>query len=103
MNKNKEEEEPKPSNDIKDLRSFKQLSRLELNYDSPRLQKACFNLGVTVEELKIKDKESFEDKRVSKDVVDLRYKVCLYCPIITYTSILFTFERSNINVASITF
>jgi hypothetical protein len=74
MNKNKDDGADKPSNDIKDLRSLKQINKLKLDYDSPRLQKACFNLGVTVEELKMQDRATFEEKGVAKDVVDLRYK-----------------------------
>lgn len=65
-------------NDIKDLRSFKQLSRLELDYESPRLKKAMFNLGVTVDEMKMKDRDTFVEKGVAKDVIDLRYKVILH-------------------------
>ena len=84
MNKKKKEDKIKMSNDVKDLRSLKQLYRLSLDYESPRLQKACQNLGITVEELKMKDKEQFEDKHVSRDVVDLRYKV-------RFSSILFNY------------
>ena len=39
------------SNDIKDLNSFKQLNSLRLDLESPRMQKAMFNLGITAEEL----------------------------------------------------
>ena len=69
---------PKLSNDIRDLSSFKQLTRVRLDLDSPRLQKACFNLGIKPEELETKPREEFEKKDVPKDVVDLRYKVTAF-------------------------
>lgn len=37
-------------NDIKDLRSMKQLERLDLSIESPRFQKACANLGISPRE-----------------------------------------------------
>lgn len=37
-------------NDIKDLRSVKQLDRLDLSFDSPRFLKACENLGISPRE-----------------------------------------------------
>lgn len=75
MDKDKSETKPKLSNDIKDLHSYKQLHKLRLDLESPRLLKACFNLGVTVEELQYKEREEFEEKGAPKDVIDLRYKV----------------------------
>jgi hypothetical protein len=44
----------RPRNDIRDIRSYKQLERVQLDLDSPRLRKACENLGVEVDELKKK-------------------------------------------------
>lgn len=39
------------TNDIKDLTSYKQVSKIKLDLDSPRMQKAMFNLGITIEDL----------------------------------------------------
>jgi hypothetical protein len=46
-------EELKPilkRNEVKEVRNYKQLEKLELNFDSPRMKKAMFNLGVGKEE-----------------------------------------------------
>jgi hypothetical protein len=72
---NAEKLSPKPTNDIRDLRSLKELARVRLDLDSPRLRKACYNLGIQPEELKNKTKDQFEEKDLPKDVVELRYKV----------------------------
>jgi hypothetical protein len=47
-----EEEKPKIkyNNDIRDIRSLRQLDRVNLDFDSPRLKKAMDDLGVSVEE-----------------------------------------------------
>ena len=37
-------------NDIREIKTFKQLEKLELEYDSPRLKKALQNLGLSKEE-----------------------------------------------------
>ncbi len=37
-------------NEIKEIRNYKQLEKLDLDYDSPRLNKAMYNLGVSKEE-----------------------------------------------------
>ena len=45
-------EEPaiKYNNNIKDIRSLRQLARVNLDFESPRLKKAMDDLGVTLEE-----------------------------------------------------
>jgi hypothetical protein len=37
-------------NDIKEIRNYKQLEKVDLDFDSPRLKKALYNLGVSKEE-----------------------------------------------------
>jgi hypothetical protein len=37
-------------NDIKEIRNHKQLEKVDLDFDSPRLKKAMFNLGVSKDE-----------------------------------------------------
>ena len=37
-------------NDIKEIRNHKQLEKLDLDFESPRIKKAMFNLGVSKEE-----------------------------------------------------
>ena len=37
-------------NDVRDIRSLRQLDRLELSLDSPRFKEACENLGIAVTE-----------------------------------------------------
>jgi hypothetical protein len=66
------------SNDIRDIHTYKQLNRVKLDIDSPRLLKACHKLGIEPEELQLKDRSEFDQKNVPKDVVDLRYKVCYF-------------------------
>lgn len=67
----------KISNNIRDLHSFKQLRKVKLDLESPKLQKACFNLGIQPNELLMKERTEFENKKLPKDVVDLRYKVSI--------------------------
>jgi hypothetical protein len=46
-----EEELKKPQrarNDIKDIRSYKHLERIELDLESPRFVQACQNLGIAI-------------------------------------------------------
>eukprot|EP00347_Sterkiella_histriomuscorum_P021729 403332968 len=61
-------------NDIKDVKSYKQLERLELDLESPRLQKACHNLGITLDECQKKQKSEFMQKGVDPDLAELRFK-----------------------------
>lgn len=37
-------------NEIKEIRNYKQLEKVDLDYDSPRLKQAMYNLGVSKEE-----------------------------------------------------
>jgi hypothetical protein len=37
-------------NEIKEIRNFKQLDKVDLDFDSPRLKQAMYNLGVSKEE-----------------------------------------------------
>ena len=37
-------------NEIKEIRNYKQLDKIDLNFDSPRLKQALYNLGVSKEE-----------------------------------------------------
>ena len=90
MEKGKMEQKIKLSNEIKDISNYKQLSKINLDLDSPRLRKAMFNLGITDEELTKKDREDFEQKGVPKDVIDLRYKVCTF-----YIYLIFLFPVIN--------
>ncbi|CAI2364477.1 unnamed protein product [Moneuplotes crassus] len=64
----------KATNNIRDISSFKQLRRVNLDLESPRLEQACFKLGIKPEELLLKEKSEFENKKLQKDVIDLRYK-----------------------------
>jgi len=47
-----EDEEPKIkyNNDIRDIRSLRQLEKVNLDFDSPRLKKAMDDLGVSLDE-----------------------------------------------------
>jgi hypothetical protein len=47
-----EDEEPKIkyNNDIRDIRSLRQLEKVSLDFDSPRLKKAMDDLGVSINE-----------------------------------------------------
>lgn len=44
----------KPANDIKDIRSVKQLDRVNLDFNSPRLLQAMEDLGVSMDEMQKK-------------------------------------------------
>ena len=43
-------EEKKISNDIREIRNLRQLAKVNLDFQSPRLVKAMDNLGVSLEE-----------------------------------------------------
>lgn len=75
-NKAEEDEEPKIkyNNDIRDIRSLRQLEKVNLDFDSPRLKQAMDDLGVSFAECQKKDKSDFDKKGVDPDVIDLRYK-----------------------------
>lgn len=61
-------------NDVKDIRNLKMLERIDLDFDSPRMSKACDDLGVTIQECQKKERSDFEIRGVNEDVVDLRFK-----------------------------
>ena len=44
------EEEIVKNNDIRDIRNAKQLEKVNLDFDSPRLRQAMDEMGVSVEE-----------------------------------------------------
>ena len=46
----KEEPKIKLNNDIRDIRSLRQLDRVNLDFDSPRLKAAMDDLGVSIQE-----------------------------------------------------
>lgn len=37
-------------NEIKEIRNYKQIEKIDLDFDSPRLKRAMYNLGVSKEE-----------------------------------------------------
>jgi hypothetical protein len=45
-----EKEAQSKRNDIKEIRNHKQLEKVDLDFDSPRMKKALYNLGVSKEE-----------------------------------------------------
>ena len=47
----KKEKKIRLNNEIKDIRSIRQLDRVNLDYDSPRLQQAMDVLGVGLDEV----------------------------------------------------
>ena len=53
---------------------MKQLEKVNLDFDSPRLKKAMDDYGITQEECEKKERSEFEKKGVDPDVVDLRFK-----------------------------
>lgn len=46
----KKDKGPKLNNDIRDIRSLRQLEKVNLDFDSPRLKKAMDDLGVSMSE-----------------------------------------------------
>lgn len=61
-------------NDIRDIRSFKQLDKVDLELDSPRFTQAADNLGISISECRKKPFDHFAKKGVDADLADLRYK-----------------------------
>ena len=43
--------EPKKSNNIREIRTIRQLARVNLDLDSPRIREAMDNLGVSTDEM----------------------------------------------------
>mmetsp|Transcript_40541 Transcript_40541/g.39059 ORF Transcript_40541/g.39059 Transcript_40541/m.39059 type:complete len:86 (+) Transcript_40541:135-392(+) len=56
------------------VKSIKQLETIELDLYSPRLQKACVNLGIPLRDCIKWRKEHFVEKDLSEDIIELRYK-----------------------------
>ena len=59
VNKKKEDESKEPKgpvkkNDIREIRSIRQLARVNLDHDSPRIKEAMDKLGISPEELEKK-------------------------------------------------
>lgn len=57
LKKADEEEKPKgpvKKNDIREIRTIRQLARVNLDLDSPRIKEAMDNLGISPEELEKK-------------------------------------------------
>jgi len=52
----------------------KQLEKVNLDFESPRLKKAMDDYGITQAECEKKERFEFEKKGVDPDVVDLRFK-----------------------------
>jgi hypothetical protein len=50
----KDENEIKLNNDIRDIRTLRQLDRVNLDYDSPRLKRAMDEVGVSNDEVQKK-------------------------------------------------
>lgn len=69
-----EEPKIKLNNNIRDIRSVKQLEKVNLDFESPRLKKAMDDYGITQAECEKKERFEFEKKGVDPDVVDLRFK-----------------------------
>eukprot|EP00347_Sterkiella_histriomuscorum_P015905 403355238 len=64
----------RPRNDIKDIRSYKQLDKVELDLESPRLKQACHQLGISLTELSKKKRDDFVQKGLDEDLINLRFK-----------------------------
>ena len=54
----------KPNNNIGDIRNVKQLDKVSLDFDSPRLLKAMDDYGISIDECLIMEREDFEIKGV---------------------------------------
>ena len=69
-----EKEAQSKRNDIKEIRNYKQLEKVDLDFDSPRMKKALHNLGVSKEECMKKERSEFDKKGLDEDIVNLRFK-----------------------------
>jgi hypothetical protein len=67
-------EKVQKKNDIKEIRSIKQLNQVNLDLDSPRIKQAMENLGITENELFKKELQDFEQPGVEAEVITLRHK-----------------------------
>jgi hypothetical protein len=72
--KAREEKIQRMRNDITEIRTVKKLEKVDLNFDSPRMKKAMNMLGISLEEVKKKDRSEFEDRAKDENVVSLRFK-----------------------------
>ena len=71
-------------NEIKEIRNYKQLDKVDLDFDSPRMKMALHNLGCSKEECIKKylflviniyrERSEFDRKGVDDDVINLRFK-----------------------------
>ena len=59
-NKESNNGELKPNNNIRDIRNVQQLDTVSLDFDSPRLRKAMDDYGISLDECYIRDREEFE-------------------------------------------
>ncbi|CDW79915.1 UNKNOWN [Stylonychia lemnae] len=75
-------------NDIREIRTIKQLYKVDLDFESPRMKKAMFNLGVSQEECIKKEREDFVKRGLDEDVINLRFKHHQYSLIDTLNRIL---------------
>ncbi len=67
---------PRSKNDLKlPIKTLRQLDRLDLDLESPKLRLACHNLGISPREcLKKRREEFYSPGGVDEDVVELRFK-----------------------------
>jgi hypothetical protein len=65
---------PTYNNDIKEIRHERQLDKLNLSFESPRMKKAMDDLGIPLHETFRKDKSHFEKKGLEPEIAELRYK-----------------------------
>jgi len=52
----------------------KTATKVAIRLDSPRTMEACLELGVKVDELKMKTKDDFHENGVTDEIIDVRYK-----------------------------
>jgi hypothetical protein len=62
------------NNDIKEIRNERQLEKVNLDFDSPRMKKAMDDLGIPHHECQKKEKSLFEKKGKEPAVIELRFK-----------------------------
>eukprot|EP00347_Sterkiella_histriomuscorum_P021290 403334523 len=73
-NENGHSKREKFHNNLPRIKTMKMLDSLDLNLESPLFSKACKNLGINPYECVSKTYESFQQKGVTQDIVDLRWK-----------------------------
>ncbi|CDW80526.1 UNKNOWN [Stylonychia lemnae] len=67
-------EKGKIHNYLPRIKTIKQIDSINLDIESPLFKKACKNLGINPIECLSHPQESFQQKGVSQDVIDLRWK-----------------------------